>query len=60
LIAIILIISGIVSKTFVSIYAAFIDTIITCFLYDKYYTEKGGKMKFATEEIKKIMKEIYP
>jgi hypothetical protein len=60
LLIIVFIISATVAKTFISIYSATIDTLTTCFFYDKYYTHNGGKMKFASKEMKKFMKEIYP
>lgn len=60
LILIVFIISGTVAKTFMSIYAASIDTFLACFFYDKYFTQKGGEMKFASEEMQKFVKEIYP
>jgi len=52
--------SGTVAKTFISVYSASIDTLTLCFFYDRYYTLRGGKMKFASKDMKKFMKEIYP
>jgi hypothetical protein len=54
------IISGTAANTFMSVYTASIDSFITCFLYDKYFTPKGKNLKFASEEIKKFIKKIYP